>query len=255
MKLKTTNLNGYNHLKSKRKFNERLMLTFELYKNELPDIWALQEIPVGGKNQICIRQLQSVATQQGYVVILPEKTAWKVSEHPKSIQSVLLLKNARTIEILKLDDRIKLYNRCNHVKAEFDQAEYHILNVHAPQTELFPGHDERDGYVKLRKHLAKQFYVVLKEEISKLVADGKRVILLGDLNMTLDHPELMALGLCDIANTYFCSGNNTADSVDHILVSQNILNEVSSAKCSVDVDFAKVQKLSDHATVNLDIAI
>ena len=261
MKLRTSNLNGFNHVLSDREFNKRVMLTFALYKNDMPAVWALQEVPSGGKSHPCIKQLQSLALQHGYEVIMPEKT-WKVSEHPKSIQSVLLLKDAKNIEVLKLDDSIELYNRYNYVKAEFDGAEYYILNIHAPQTELFPGHEENDGYVRLRKHLAKQFYAVLKEEISKLVADGKRIILLGDFNKNLEQPEvkeLIILGLCDIAsvgeNTYFCTGNNAADSVDHILVSQNIADEVGSAKCSVDTDFVKVQKLSDHATVDLDIAI
>lgn len=261
MRLRTNNLNGFNHVLSNREFNKRVMLTFALYRHAMPTVWALQEVPTGGKNQSCLKQLQSLALQHGYEVIMPEET-WKVSDHPKSIQSVLLLKDAKKIEVLKLDDSIELYNRYNYVKAELDGVEYYILNIHAPQTELFPGHEQNDGYVRLRKHLAKQFYVVLKEEISKLVAEGKRIILLGDFNKNLDQPEvkeLIALGLCDIAsvkgNTYFCTGNNTADSVDHILVSQNIADEVGSAKCSVDTDFVKVQKLSDHATVNLDIAI
>lgn len=262
MKLRTSNLNGFNHVLSNREFNKRAMLTFALYNNAMPAVWGLQETPVGGKKQTCIKQLQSLAIQHGYTMIMPEKTTWKVSEHPKSIQSVLLLKAAKNIEILKLDDSIELYNRYNYVKAELDGVEYYILNIHAPQTELFPGHKENDGYVRLRKHLSKQFYTVLKEEISKLIAGGKRIILLGDFNKNLNQPEvkeLIALGLEDISsvndNTYFCSGNNTADSVDHILVSQNIAKEVSYAKCSVDVDFVKVQKLSDHATVDLDLAI
>lgn len=50
-------------------------------------------------------------------------------------------------------------------------------------------------------------------------------------------------------------GNNTEDSVDHILVSKNIVDEAGPSKCYVDTDFGKVQKLSDHATVTLDIAI
>ena len=261
MKLRTSNLNGFNHVLSNRGFNLRIMLTFALYKNDMPAVWALQEVPSGGKSHPCIKQLQSLALQHGYEVIMPEKT-WKVSEHPKSIQSVLLLKDAKNIEILKLDDSIELYNRYNYVKIELDGVEYYILNIHAPQTELFPGHEEKDGYVRLRKHLSEQFYTVLKEEISKLIAGGKRIILLGDFNKNLNQPEvkeLIALGLEDISsvndNTYFCSGNNTADSVDHILVSQNIAKEVSSAKCSVDIDFVKVQKLSDHATVDLDLAI
>jgi len=261
MRLRTNNLNGFHHVLSNRVFNERVMLTFALYRHAFPTIWALQEVPAGGKNQSCLKQLNSLALQHGYEVIMPEET-WKVSEHPKSIQSVLLLKDAKNVKVLKLDDRIELYNRYNYVKAELDGVEYYILNIHAPQTELFPGHEENDGYVRLRKHLSKQFYVVLKDEISKLVAEGKRVILLGDFNKNLEQPEvkeLIAPGLCDIAsvrdNTYFCTGNDTADSVDHILVSQNIADEVSSAKVSVDNDFVKVQKLSDHATVDLDIAI
>lgn len=255
MLLRTSNLNGFSHVISKRTFNQRVMQTFALYKNDLPAVWALQEVPSGGKSQPCIKQLQSLALQHGYEVIMPEKT-WKVSEHPKSIQSVLLLKDAKNIEILKLHDSIELYNRYNYVKAELDGVEYYILNIHAPQTELFPGHKENDGYVRLRKHLSKQFYTVVKEEIRKLIAGGKRIILLGDFSKNLNQPEvkeLIALGLND--NTYFCSGNNTADSVDHILVSQNIAKEVRSAKVSVDVDFVKVQKLSDHPVLNLDIAI
>lgn len=262
MKLRTNNLNGFNHVLSNREFNERVMQTFALYNNAMPDVWALQEVPVGGKKHICIKQLQNLAIQHGYTMIMPEKTSWKVSEHPKSIQSVLLLKGAKNIEVLKLDDSIELYNRYNYVKAEFDGVEYYILNIHAPQTELFPGHKENDGYVRLRKYLAKQFYDVLKAEISKLIASGKRIIVLGDFNKNLDQPEvqeLIVLGLENIAstndNTYYCTGNNTSDSVDHILVSQNIAETVDSAKCSIDVDFVKVQKLSDHATVDLDIAI
>lgn len=261
MKLRTNNLNGFHHVLSSREFNKRAMLTFALYRHAMPAVWALQEVPTGGKEQACIKQLKSLALKYGYEMIMPEKT-WKVSDHPKSIQSVLLLKDAKNVEVLKLDDSIELHNRYNYVKAEIQGRDYFILNIHAPQTELFPGHEENDGYVRLRKHLAKQFYVVLKEEISKLVAEGKHIILLGDFNKNLDQPEvkeLITLGLCDIAsvkeNTYFCTGNNTADSVDHILVSQNIADEVSSAKCNVDIDFVNVQKLSDHATVDLDIAI
>lgn len=261
MTLRSNNLNGFNHALSNRKFNKRVMLTFALYKHDMPAVWALQEVPSGGKSHPCIKQLQSLALQHGYEVIMPEKT-WKVSEHPKSIQSVLLLKDAKNIEIFKLDNSIELHNRYNYVKAELYGIEYYILNIHAPQTELFPGHKENDGYVRLRKYYSKQFYTVLKEEISKLIAGGKRIIMLGDFNMNLHQPEvkeLIALGLSDISsvndNTYFCSGNNTADSVDHILVSQNIAKEVSSAKCSVDVDFVNVQKLSDHPTVDLDLVI
>lgn len=263
MKLRTSNLNGFNHVLSNRAFNERILLTFSLYEHTMPDVWALQEVPTGGKKQKCLKMLQGFALQYGYEMIMPEKTIWKVSEHPKSIQSVLLLKkDAKNIEVLKLDDSIELYNRYNYVKAELDGVEYYILNIHAPQTELFPGHKENDGYVRLRKHLSKQFYAVIKKEISKLIADGKRIILLGDFNKNLNQPEvkeLIALGLEDIAsvndNTYFCFGNNTANSADHILVSQNIAKDVGSVKCSVDVDFVKVQKLSDHAMVDLDLAI
>lgn len=138
MKLRTSNLNGFNHVLSNRAFNERLMLTFSLYEHTMPDVWALQEVPTG----------------------------------------------------------------------------------------------------------------------------GKRIILLGDFNKNLNQSEvkeLIALGLEDIAsvndNTYFCFGNNNADSVDHILVSQNIAKEVCSVKCNVNVDFVKEQKLSDHAMVDLDLAI
>ena len=67
------------------------------------------------------------------------------------------------------------------------------------------------------------------------------------------------MGLCNVTgdkgDTYFCVGNNTEDSVDHIFVSQNIVDEASSTKCNVDTNYVKVQKLSDHATVTLDIAI
>ena len=137
-----------------------------------------------------------------------------------------------------------------------------VLNIHAPQTEVFSGHTENDGYVRLRKHLSEQFYAVLKKEISKLIVAGKRIILLGDFNKDHNQPEvkeLIDLGLENIAsvndNTYFCSENNMVDSVDHILVSQNIAKEASSLKFSVDTNLVNVQKLSDHATVDLDIAI
>lgn len=120
MKLRTNNLNGFNHVLSNREFNKRVMQTFAVYNNAMPDVWALQEVPVGGKKQTCIQQLQMLATLYGYTMIMPEKTSWKVSEHPKSIQSVLLLKGAKNIEVLKLDDSIELYNRYNYVKAEFD---------------------------------------------------------------------------------------------------------------------------------------
>lgn len=260
MKFRTNNLNGFSHVLSNQTFDKRAMQTFKLYSNEIPPaVWALQEVPTGGQSQHCIKQLQSLALRHGYTMIMPEKT-WKVSKHPKSIQSVLLLKGAKNIEVFKLDDSIGLYSRYNYVKAELEGKEYYILNIHAPQTVLHPGHKENDGYVRWRMHLAKQFYTVLKEEIRKLVASGKRVVLLGDFNKNLKQPEvkeLIDLGLLEditaINNTYFCSGNNTADSVDHILVSQNIAH--SSAKGRVDIDFVKVHKLSDHATVDLDLAI
>lgn len=262
MKLRTTNLNGYNHVLSNRTFNARMMLVFGLYEHTMPDIWALQEVATGGRKQKCLKMLQGFALQYGYDMIMPEKTTWKVSEHPKSIQSVLLMKDAKNIEVLKLNDSIELYSRYNYVKADLDGVEYYIINIHAPQTELFLGHKENDGYVRWRKHLSKQFYTVLKEEISKLIAGGKRIILLGDFNKNLNQPEvkeLIALGLEDIAsvndNTYFCFGNNNADSVDHILVSQNIAKDVGSVKCNVNIDFVKEQKLSDHAMVDLDLAI
>ena len=263
MRIRTNNLNGFNHVLTGRDFNTRAILTFALYKDSVPSVWALQEVPTGGRSQVCIKQLQGLALKHGYTMVMPEKTNWKLSDHPKSIQSVLLLKDAKNVEVLKLDDRIELFNRYNYVKAVLDCVEYFILNIHVPQTEFFPGHKENDGYIRLRKHLAKQFFEVLKEEVSRLVTSGKRVILLGDFNKNVDQPEikeLIALGLCDIAsvkdNTYFCTGNNKEDSVDHILVSQNIADEIkNSAKCSVDTDFVKVQKLSDHATVELDIAI
>ena len=262
MKIRTSNLNGFNHVLSNRSFNERIKLIFALYQDSLPTVWALQEVPTGGKSQNCLKQLYSLALQNAYTMIMPEKTTWKVSEHPKSIQSVLLLKDAKNIEILKLDDSIELHSRYNYVKAELEGVEYYILNIHAPQTVVFSGHTENDGYVRSRKYLSKQFYAVLKEEISKLIAAGKRIVLLGDFNKDLNQPEvkeLIDLGLEDIAlvndNTYFCSENNMVDSVDHILVSQNIAKEVSSVKCYVDTNFVDVQKLSDHATVDLDIAI
>ena len=260
-KLQTNNMNGFNHIISNRDFNERATMTFGLYSKDLPDVWALQEVPTGGKNLSCIRHLNNLALQHGYVMIMPEKT-WKVSEHPKSIQSVLLLRNAKTIEVFKLDESIELYNRYNYVKTELEGSEYFILNIHAPQTELFPGHAADDGYVKLRKHLAKQFYVVLKSEIEKLVSNGKRVILLGDFNKNLNQQEVLDLidsGLCNVTrdkgDTYFCVGDNAEDTVDHILVSQNIVDVAGTTKCNVDTDYVKVQKLSDHATVTLDITI
>ena len=176
--------------------------------------------------------------------------------------SIILLRNAKIIEVFKLNESIELYNRYNYVKAELEGSEYFILNIHAPQTELFPGHAADDGYVKLRKHLAKQFYVVLKSEIEKLVSNGKRVILLGDFNKNLNQQEVLDLidsGLCNVTrdkgDTYFCVGDNTEDTVDHILVSQNIVDVVGTTKCNVDTDYVKVQKLSDHATVTLDITI
>ena len=72
MKLRTSNLNGFNHVLSDREFNKRVMLTFALYKNDMPAVWALQEVPSGGKSQPCIKQLQSLALQYGYEVIMPE---------------------------------------------------------------------------------------------------------------------------------------------------------------------------------------
>lgn len=251
MRIQTNNMNGYNHVASNRDFNERATLTFGLCSRglkDLPDIWALQEVPTGGKTLSCIRHLNNLALQHGYVMIMPEKT-WKVSEHPKSIQSVLLLRNAKAIEVLKLDESNELYNRYNYVKAELGGSEYFILNIHAPQTELFAGHAADDGYIKLRKRLAKQFYVVLKSEIEKLVSDGKRVILVGDFNKTPNQQEvldLINLGLCNVTR-------DKGDTYDHILVSQNIVDVAGTTKCNVDTDYVKVQKLSDHATVTLDI--
>lgn len=204
-KLQTNNMNGYNHVISNRRFNERATITFGLYSKDLPEIWALQEVPTGGKNLSCIKHLRNLA---------------------------------------------------------FEGAEYFIMNIHAPQTELFPGHAVDDGYVRLRKHLAKQFYVVLKSEIEKLVSNGKRLILLGDFNKNLyqqEVQELIDLGLCNVTgdkgDTYFCVGNNTEDSVDHIFVSQNILDEAGPIKCNVDTNYVKVQKLSDHATVCVGLSL
>lgn len=260
-KIQTNNMNGFNHVISNRRFNERATITFGLYSKDLPEIWALQEVPTGGKNLSCIKHLRNLALQNGYAMIMPEKT-WEVSEHPKSIQSILLLRNAKNIEVLKLDDSIELYNRYNYVRADFEGAEYFIMNIHAPQTELFPGHAVDDGYVRLRKHLTKQFYVVLKSEIEKLVSNGKRLILLGDFNKNLyqqEVQELIDLGLCNVTgdkgDTYFCVGNNTEDSVDHIFVSQNILDEAGPIKCNVDTNYVKVQKLSDHATVCVGLSL
>lgn len=115
-----------------------------------------------------------------------------LSQFSRCFYSVLLLKDAKNIEVLKLDDSIELYNRYNYVKAELDDVEYYILNIHAPQTELFPGHGN-DRYVRLRKHLSKQFYAVIKKEISNLIASGKRIILLGDFNKNLNQPEIKVL--------------------------------------------------------------
>ena len=117
-KIQTNNMNGFNHVISNRYFNERVTITFGLYSKDLPDVWALQEVPTGGKKFPCIKHLQNLALQHGYVMIMPEKT-WEVSKHPKSIQSVLLLRNAENIEVLKLDESIELYNRYNYVKADF----------------------------------------------------------------------------------------------------------------------------------------
>ena len=128
MKIRTSNLNGFNHVLSNRSFNERVMLTFALYNNALPMVWALQEVPTGGKSQNCLKQLYSLALQNAYTMIMLEETTWKVSEHPKSIQSVLLLQEAKNIEILKLDDSIELHNRYNYVKAELKGVEYYIVN-------------------------------------------------------------------------------------------------------------------------------
>lgn len=258
-KIQTNNMNGFKHVISNRHFNERVTITFGLYRKDLPDVWALQEVPTGGTNLSCIKHLRNLALQNGYVMIMPEKT-WEASKHPKSIQSVLLLRNARNIEVLKLDESIELHNRYNYVRVDFESVEYFILNIHAPQRALFPGHTVDDGYVRLRKHLAKQFYVVLKSEIEKLVSNGKRFILLGDFNKNLNQQEvqeLIDLGLCNVTgdkgDTYFCVGNNTEDSVDHIFVSQNIVDEAGPTKCGVDTDYVMVQKLSDHATVTLDM--
>ena len=259
-KLQINNMNGFNHVISNRCFNARGTITFGLYSKDLPDIWGLQEIPGGGQNLPCIAHLRNLAHQHGYVMIMPEKT-WKPHKHPKSIQSILLLRNAKNIEVLKLDKSIELHNRYNYVRAELeDGLEYYIVNIHAPQTSIFVGHNKDDSYVRWRKHLAKKFYSVLKSEIEKLLSRGERVILFGDFNRNLDQQELqelIKLGLCNATgrkgNTHFCSGNNIEDSVDHIFISQNIVDEAGAIKCSVDTDYAKVQKLSDHAAVRLNI--
>lgn len=256
MKLQTNNLNGYNHILSNKKFNERATLTFALYRKELPSIWAMQEVPTGGANLSCIRHLRNLALQHGYVMVLPEKT-WEVSKHPKSIQSVLLLRDVKNIKVLKLDESIELYNRYNYVKADIEEKEYHIINIHAPQTELFPGHAMDDGYVRLRKHLAKQFYMVLKKEIEKLLLRGERIVLCGDFNKNINHSEiqeLLELGLCnvikDMGDTYFCMGNNTEDAVDYIFVTQNVIDETGTIKSNVDTGYSLFHRLSDHASVS-----
>lgn len=249
MKMQSNNMNGIKHAISHRLFNERVTITFGLYSNDLPEIWALQEIPTGGKNLSCIKHLKNLALQHGYKLIMPEKT-WELSKHPKSVQTVLLLKNAKNVEILKFDGRIELINRYNYVKATIEGSEYYVLNIHAPQTELFPGHATDDGYVRLRKHLAKQFYLVLQSEIAKLISNGKHVILLGDFNKNLNQQEvreLIELGLCSVTNT--------EDSVDHILVSQNIIDETDFIKYHVDTNYVKVQKLSDHASVTVTMEL
>lgn len=51
MKLRTINLNGFNHVLSNRAFNERVMLTFSLYEHTIPDVWALQEVPPAERNK------------------------------------------------------------------------------------------------------------------------------------------------------------------------------------------------------------
>lgn len=256
-KLRTNNMNGFNHIISNMHFNERMTMTFGLYSKDLPDVWALQEVPSGGKKFSCIKHLRNLALQHGYVMIMPEKM-WKMSDHPKSIQNILLLRNAKKIEVLKLEG-IELCNRYNYVRAELEGAEYYIFNIHAPQTEFFLGHTTDDGYVRLRKYLAKQFYEILESEIEKLVVGGKRIILLGDFNKRNDQQEvqeLIHMGLCNVTcGIYFFTCNNPEDYVDHILVSQNIVDEAGSIKCNVDLNFVKLQKLSDHATVTSDIAI
>ncbi len=259
MKIKTTNLNGYNHTLTKRNFNERATLAFALYSKEIPSIWALQEVPTGGKEKSCLKHLQRLAWQQGLHMILPEKP-WDADKHPRSIQSILLLNNTFTnIDKLKLDESIELHNRYNYVRVSGSEGkEYFILNIHAPQTQFFPGHAE-DSYVKDRKQLSTQFYEVLTREVARLLIEGKRLILIGDFNKKVEEPEvreLMNLGLCNAADTsestYFCI-DNTQRAVDHIFLSANIVAEAANYK--VDSDFVKRQKLSDHATVSLDVGV
>lgn len=263
MKIMTTNMNGYCHTLSNHTFNDRSTLTFSLYRKNLPDIWALQEV-LTGKGMKCLKHLQRLSIQQGYSVILPQQPSWEPKEHPRSIQNILLLKNINEIKVLSIDD-IELVNRVNFVRATFNQypdKEFYIINVHVPQTAYFPGHKPNDGYVRYRKHLSYRFFEVLHREVSKLSAENKRVILIGDFNKTLDNEcikNLLESGFVVASNvadnTYFCPAANIAESVDHIFLSSNIIAEGTVSNCVVDTDFVNIQKLSDHATVSLDLDI
>ena len=253
MKIVTTNLNAFAH-SSDRKFCDRLISTFAYASDKgtlAADVWGMQEVPTAA-----LKQLQSLAWQLGFEMIMPENT-WKPECHPKSIKNVILIKNAKDIVTCRLE--CELCNRYNYIKANMEETDYYILNIHAPQTEYFPGHTLDDGYVRWRRHLHKDMLRALKQEVEILIATGKNVIVLGDLNRTVKDPELedlMQVGLCDLSsdqNTYFPADRKEAEAIDHILLSKNLLQEESSFTCTVYSDFAKLHQLSDHAMMSLDM--
>lgn len=248
MLLQINNMNGFAHVLSGLGFDDRAAITFGLYKDVLPHLWATCENATGGKSLHCLSTLQSLANRYDFTMVLPND--WNPSEHPKSILSILFLDKAKfkNIEVLPFD--IELKNRVCFVKAICDKKEIYTLNVHVPQTDMFKGHSENDGYVRLRKHLAKELYDAIYAQVEKLIAEDKRVILMGDFNRTSQSDEikkLISLGLVEVG----APADNRE--IDHILISKNILDEVVEATYELDDEIINFYKLTDHPSIRLNL--
>ena len=253
MEIRSINVNGYAHKKTKRKASERLQLMFGLLEetgHRHPDIIALQEVIPAMLNF-----LFKWAECRNYEVIVPKN--WDVNLYPRSVMCVVLIKKdagIEEIEILPLDE-LKLKNRITFVKLLYDrqgsQKELNLINWHLPPT-IFPNHrPEGDAYTRARKAMIEQMYSTVRQKVSELLEEKRTVILCGDFNRLPDSEEIKAFvqrGMRAVVNrnekgpTFFLEENEGTE-IDHMLTSADIVNTA----VTVNRDIVKKYELTDHA--------
>ncbi|MBR1773304.1 MAG: endonuclease/exonuclease/phosphatase family protein [Eubacterium sp.] len=273
LEIRINNVNGFNNtvIEDDRKhyiyrsYKDRLFEILHDAKDDIPDIWWLQEIRPGVKEHQILNELKLKAEMLGLTLVTTVDEA-DFEKHPKSLLNVLLIKDVNEFEVLKTQKEISLYRRINYIRVNFKSApnrDFYILHIHAPQIDYFPGHSINDGYVRRRKYLEREFYRALKYEVSQLVEQKKNVIVLGDFNKSLqsdDLKDLMKSGLTVVSGgmerTYYGPGNNRSKSIDHILMANNLADDESFKLIRSVTDRNVVtNRLTDHATIKVGVNV